>query len=140
MILKHQIYHGIQNREQLEIICGDLLPKKAKVWFAYYQQHKKMAPNEYKYGLVCYYEFEKRFYGIMCGRVIIGGEALPWKREGFMFNQDNNDSRWRLETELARAKEAMDKIREKPGNEEKTSIFEDVLTRMIEREKEWQAQ
>lgn len=133
--LKPQIYYGI-DREQLEFAAGDLLPKKAVIWFAY-RQKIKLAENEYKYGIVVYYEFQKRFYGIMAGRVSIGGEFLPWKRESFMFNADNSDPQWRLETELLRANETMNKQRENTGNTDK-SVFEDVLERMIERERLWQ--
>lgn len=140
MSLKPQVYFGfpksdVKPREQLQMMAGDMLPKEAVIWFAY-RQHIQTAKNEYKYGLICYYEFKNRFYGIMAGRVSIGGEFLPWKRENFMFSADNTDPKWRLETEFERAKAAMDKHRSETGTTE-ASIFEDVLERMLEREKQW---
>lgn len=136
-LAKPKVYHGrINNREELEIVTGDLLPKEAIVWFAYLHV-AQIAKNENKYGLVCYYEFKNRFYGLMCGRMIIGGEALPWKRENYMFNPDNSDPRWHLETELHRAKREMDVVRERERKPEMVSIFEEVLQRMVDKEKEW---
>lgn len=145
MNLKPQVYFGfpksdVKHREQLQMMAGDMLPKEAVIWFAY-RQHIQTAKNEYKYGLCCYYEFKNRFYGIMAGRVSIGGEFLPWKRENFMFSADNINAKWRLETELKKAQEAMDVQRSKSDDPERynvKSVFEDVLERMLEKEQEWQ--
>lgn len=125
-----KIFVGI-TEDDLRQCAGDILPKDAKIWYASLHKQSIAANTTTRYGILCYYEFKKRFYGLMLGRIITSAEPTPWKRENFMF-KNSKDERWSLTAELQRAKLR----RHKP--DEKT-IVEGILELMVNQEKEWQS-
>lgn len=125
------IYNGhVKDREALENILQEGLPKKAEVHFAYVFRNTK-GPDDNDYVLLAYWSLGKRFYGAAGGRRIFRGDAYPWKLSYVAFDPKSNDKRKHLKTELYR----MQKIRQMSGGQ--VSAIETALARMVEIEEAW---
>ncbi len=125
------IYNGhVKNREELENILQESLPKKAQVHFAYVFRNAK-GPDENDYVLLAYWSLGKRFYGVAGGRVIFKGEAYPWNLTFVAFDPKSPDKRKHLKTELVR----MQRVTAMSGKA--GSSIESALARMVEIESAW---
>lgn len=125
------IYNGhVKDREELENILQEGLPKKAEVHFAYVFRSAK-GPDDNDYVLLAYWTLGKRFYGAAGGRRIFRGDAYPWKIAYVAFDPKSTDKRKHLRTELGR----MQRITEMTGKSQ--SSIETALARMVEIEEAW---